>query len=141
MTVYIVALLHVFQNVVEVGRHAFLFEFVVAAPCPYLGRCRDKHLEFGFREHRCAYISPVHHDTFVPSHALLAGHHGRSYERNGRNRADMVAHFERPNGLFHVLTVEICVGPTSLFVELKRDIYVAHLLFQRIRFHASIGVK
>ena len=94
MGVDIVALLHVLQNLVEVGWHTLGLELVEAALGTYLGRGSDEDLQLGIGEHGGADVAPVHHHALVLAHLLLLGNHRCADEAYGSDRTDMVGDFE-----------------------------------------------
>ena len=94
MGVDIVALLHVLQDIVEVGGHALGLEFVEAALCAHLGRGGDEDLQFGVGEDGGADVAAVHHHPLVLTHLLLLGDHGGAHETDGGDRTDVVGHLE-----------------------------------------------
>ena len=138
MGVDVVALLHVLQDVVEVGGHALGLQFVEAALGADAGRGGDKYLQFGIGEDGGADVAPVHHDALVLAHLLLLGHHSGAHEGDGGDGADVVAHLQRANLLLDALTVQIGVGAPRLGIEHKRDMDIGHLGLQRRRVYAAV---
>ena len=141
MGVDIVALLHVLQDVVVVGRHPLGFQFVETALGTYLSAGSDEDLQFCIGEDGGADVATVHHNALVLAHLLLLGYHRRAYEADSRNGTDMVADFQGTDVVLHAYIIQIGVGTSCLWIELETDPDVRHLLFQLRCLHAAIGIE
>ena len=138
MGVDVVTLLHVLQDIIEVGRHAFGLQFIVAALGTDFRRGSDKDLQFGIREDSGADVTAVHHHPLVLAHLLLLGDHRCTYKGDGCDGTHMVGDLERPDLFFDALAVEVGVWTSALWVELERDVDVLHLLFEGIGIDAAV---
>ena len=107
MRVDIVAFLYVLENIVVVGRHSFLLQFVVTPLGTYLCRCCDEDLQLGIGEDDRANVAPVHHNTTSLTHLLLLGYHRLSHERQGCDGADMTGHLQRTDELLDTFPIEM----------------------------------
>ena len=141
MSVDVVALLHILQDILVGLGHTLAHQLVVATLGTHLRRCRDEDFQLGIRKYRRANIAAIHHDAALLTHRLLLGHHRRTHERNGGNRAHVVAHLQRANLLLHQFTIQIGVGFLCLGVELKRDADLLHALLQFIGQHGAVFGK
>ena len=94
MRVDVVALLHVLQDLIEVGGHPLGLEFVEAALGANLCRGGDEDLQFGIGKDGGADVAAVHDDALVLTHLLLLGDHGGAHKTDGGDGADMAAHLE-----------------------------------------------
>ena len=90
MGIDIVALFHVLENILEIGRHSLLLQLIISALCSYLRAGGNEDLEFCVRENGGADVTAIHHDALVLSHLLLLGNQSLSYERYSCNRTHMV---------------------------------------------------
>ena len=141
MSIDVVALQNVLQDVLIRLGHTLADELIVTTLGTYFSRCRDEDFQFGIREHRRTDVAAIHHDASFLPHGLLLSHHCRADKRHCSDRTDVIADFKRPDFLLDEFAVQVGIRLLRLRVELERDADFVHSCLELIGFHCSIGLE
>ena len=139
--IYVVTLLHVFQDVGIFHRLSLGCKFQITPLGAHFGRGGDKDLQFGIGKDHCADITSIHHDALLAAHLLLLPRQRLAHKGKCRHRAYPRRHLHRADFLLDDFAVHTGQGQVALGVYLETDAQLGQSGSKSLLVHTSLGVN